>query len=101
MPAKFVAGIEDIHRRVRGPIHIPRVQRARLVSKRPGSMAQGPDKITYDQFFRYLGLWFIGVMGVSVAVFRKQSATQYNRNGGASAGLNAGVSDELIGQHGN
>ncbi len=72
----------------------------RLVSKRPGSTAPGPDKITYDQFFRYLGQWFSGVMGVSVAVFRKQFATQSGWNGRASAALNAGVLDELIGQHG-
>jgi len=72
----------------------------RLVSKRPGSTAPGPDKITYDQLFRYLGLWFSGLMGVSVAVFRKRFATQFNRSGGASAALNAGVSDEMIGQHG-
>jgi len=49
---------------------------------------------------RYLGLWFNGVMGVSVAVFRKQFAVQSGRSDGASAALNAGVSDELIGQHG-
>jgi hypothetical protein len=69
----------------------------RLVSKRPGSTAPGPDKITYDQFFRHLGLWLSGIMGVSVAVFCKQFATQSSRSGGASAALNAGVSDELIG----
>jgi hypothetical protein len=28
----------------------------RLVPKRPGSTAPGTNKITYDQFFRYLGL---------------------------------------------
>jgi hypothetical protein len=39
-------------------------------------------------------------MGVSVAIFRKQFATQSNRSGGASSVLNAGVSDEQIGQHG-
>ena len=72
----------------------------RLVAKRPDSTTSGPDKITYDQFFRYLGQWLSGVMGVSIAVFRKQFVTQSNRSGGASAALNAGVSDELIGQHG-
>ncbi len=39
-------------------------------------------------------------MGLSIAVFRKQFATQSSRSGGASAALNGGVSDELIGQHG-
>ena len=33
----------------------------RMVSKRPGSTAPGAEKITYDQFFRYLGQWFSGV----------------------------------------
>jgi hypothetical protein len=88
----FTGGSEDLF--------IFRGFNGRLVAKRPGSTAPGPDKITYDQFFRYLGQWFSGVMGVSTAVFRKQFATQSNRSGGASAALNAGVSDELIGQHG-
>ena len=39
-------------------------------------------------------------MGVSGAVFRKQFAIKSNKSGGAFAALNAGVSDELIGQHG-
>jgi integrase len=88
----FTGGSEDLF--------IFRGFNGRLVAKRPGSTAPGPDKITYDQFFRYLGQWFSGVRGVSTAVFRKQFATQSNRSGGASAALNAGVSDELIGQHG-
>jgi len=88
----FTGGSEDLF--------IFRGFNGRVVLKRPGSTAPGPDKITYDQFFRYLGLWFSGVMGVSVAVFRKQFATQSNRSGGAFAALNAGVSDELIDHHG-
>ena len=96
MPIEDVAGIEDSHQRVRGPVTF-RGFNGRLVAKRPGSTAPGPDKITYDQFFRYLGQWLGGVMGVSIAVFRKQFATQSNRSCGASVALNAGVSDELIG----
>jgi integrase len=72
----------------------------RLVAKRPRSTAPGGARITYDQYFRYLGQWFSAVMGVSLAAFRKQFATQSGRSGGASAAVNAGVSDELIGQHG-
>ena len=39
-------------------------------------------------------------MGVTVAAFRKQFATQSGRSGGASAASNAGVPVELWGQHG-
>jgi integrase len=72
----------------------------RLVAKRSRSTAPGAAKITYDQYFRYLGQWFSGVMGISLAAFRKKFATQSGRSGGASAAVNAGVADELIGQHG-
>ena len=72
----------------------------RLVANRPGATAPGPAKITYDQYFRYLGQWFSAVLGISLAAFRKQFATQSGRSGGASGALNAGVSDDLIGQHG-
>jgi len=72
----------------------------RLVAKSPRSTAPGPKKITYDQFLRFMSLWFSGVMGVSVAAFRKQFATQSGRSGGASAASNAGVPAELWGQHG-
>ena len=47
-----------------------------------------------------MSLWFSGVMGVSVAAFRKQIATQSGRSGGASAASNGGVPAELWGQHG-
>jgi hypothetical protein len=57
-------------------------------------------KTTYDQFLRYLGLWFSGVLGTPVAAFRKQLATQSGRSGNASAVSNAGVPCELWGQHG-
>ena len=39
-------------------------------------------------------------MGVTVAAFRKQFATQSGRSGGASAAANAEVPAELWGQHG-
>jgi hypothetical protein len=72
----------------------------RLVAKIPGRTEPGPLKITYDQFGRYLGLWFSGVLGTSVASFRKQFGTQSGRSGSASAFANAGVPCELWGQHG-
>ena len=46
----------------------------RLVAKTPGRTAPGPGRIKYDQILHYSCLWFSGVMGVSVAAFRKQFA---------------------------
>jgi hypothetical protein len=72
----------------------------RLVAKSPASTAPGPSRIGYDQFLRFLSIWFSGVMGISVELFRKQFATQSGRSGCASAAANAGVPAELWGQHG-
>jgi hypothetical protein len=88
----YTGGSEDLH--------IFRGFNGRLVAKSPRTTAPGPKKITYDQFLRFMSLWFSGVMGVSVAAFRKQFATQSGRSGGASAASNGGVSAELWGQHG-
>ena len=68
-----------------------------LVAKSPSATAPGPKKITYDQILRLLSLWFSGVMGESVAAFRKLFATQSGRSSGASAAYNAGVLAELWG----
>ncbi len=72
----------------------------RMVAKSPRMTAPGPNNITYDQYLRYLSLWFSGVMGVSIDAFRKQFATQSRRSGGASSAANVGVPFELWGQHG-
>ena len=72
----------------------------RLVAKSLHDTTPGPKKITYDQFLHFMSLWFSGVMGISVADFRKQFATQSGRSGGASTASNAGVPVELWGQHG-
>jgi hypothetical protein len=61
----------------------------------------GPERITYDQYLRFLGLRFGGFLGILLESLRKQFATQSGRSGGASAESNAGVSAELWGQHGN
>jgi hypothetical protein len=81
-------------------LHVFRGFNGRLVAKSPRSTSPGPKKITYDQFLRFMSLWFRGVMGVSLAVFRKQFTSQSGRSGGASAASNAGVPAELWGQHG-
>jgi hypothetical protein len=47
-----------------------------------------------------MGLWFSGVLGTSVALFKKHWATQSGRSGSASAAANAGIPAELWGQHG-
>ncbi len=72
----------------------------RLAAKSPRLIAPGPKKTTYDQLLRFLRLWFSGVMGVTVAAFRKKFATQSGRSGGASAASNAGVPVEMWGHHG-
>ncbi len=47
-----------------------------------------------------MGLWFSGVLGTSVTMFKKQWATQSGRSGSASTAANAGIPAELWGQHG-
>jgi len=81
-------------------LHVFRGINGRLVAKSPHATAPAPKKITYDQFLRFLSLWFSGVMGVLVAAFCKQLATQSGRSGGASAASNAGVPAELWRHHG-
>ena len=49
---------------------------------------------------RYLSQWFGGILGLSPKEFRAQYGSQSCRSGGASAAANAGVSQELWGQHG-
>ena len=88
----FTGGAEDLH--------VFRGFNGRLVAKNPGKTAPGPDKISYDQMLRFMGLWFSGVLGIPLAQFKKQFATQSGRSGSASAAANAGVSAELWGQHG-
>jgi hypothetical protein len=88
----YTGGAEDLH--------VFRGFNGRLVAKNPGKTAPGPDKITYDQMLRFMGLWFSGVMGIPLALFKKQWATQSGRSGSASAASNAGVPAEIWGQHG-
>ena len=64
-------------------LHVFRGFNGRLVAKNPGSTTLGPDKIPYDQMLRFMGLWFSGVLGTSVALFKKQWATQSGRSGRA------------------
>ena len=85
----YTGGAEDLH--------VFRGFNGRLVAKNPGRTAPGPDKISYDQMLRFMGLWFNGVLGTSVALFKKQWTTQSGRSGSASAVANAGISVELWG----
>ena len=72
----------------------------RLVAKSPGKTEPYEERIKYNQFLRYLSLWFSGVLGTSPKEFRKQFGTQSGRSGGASAAANAGVTKEFWGRHG-
>ena len=65
-----VAGAANLHGRVRGPLHISGIQRA-VGRQEPAHYCAGPKKKTYDQFLRFMSLWFNGAMGVSVTTFRK------------------------------
>ena len=72
----------------------------RLVARSPGKTLPGKEFISYDQFSRFLSLWFGGVLGCSAAEFKLRFGTQSGRSGGASAASNAGIPLELWGQHG-
>ena len=89
---EFTGGAEDLF--------VFRGFTGRLVAKSPEKTAPGPERISYDQYLRFLGLWFSDVLGISLEAFRKQFATQSGRSGGASAAANAGVPAELWGHHG-
>jgi hypothetical protein len=58
----FTGGAEDLH--------VFRGFNGRLNAKNPGRTAPGPDKIMYDHMLRFMGLWFSGVLGTSVAPFK-------------------------------
>ncbi len=81
-------------------LHVFRGFNGRLVAKNPGRTAPRPDKIAYDQMLWFMGLWFSGVLGTPVALFKKQFATQSGRSGSTSATVSAGLPVELWGQHG-
>jgi len=72
----------------------------RLVAKSPSKTQLFVEKIKYDQFLRYVSLWFSGVLGTSPKEFRKQFGTQSSRSGGAFAAANTGVAVKLWDQHG-
>ena len=71
-----------------------------LVAKNLRATAPGSKKITYDQFLRFLSLWFSGVMGVSAPAFRKQLPRNPEGAVAASAASNAAVLAELWGHRG-
>ena len=72
----------------------------RLVAKSSRTIAPWPKRIAYDQYLRFLSIWFNGFIGISVGVFRKQFSTQSVRSGFAPAASNTGVPAELWRQHG-
>ena len=72
----------------------------RLVAKSPNKTTPYAIPIKYDQYVRYLSLWFGEVLGMSTQDFKTQYGSQSGRSGGASAASNAGIPIELWGQHG-
>ncbi len=57
-------------------------------------------QIKYDQYVRYLSLWFIEVLGTLTREFKSQYGSQSGRSGGASAPYNVDIDLELWGKHG-
>jgi hypothetical protein len=58
-----------------GDMHVFRGFDGRSMAKSHAKSVPGPELITYDQYLRFLGLWFIGVLGISLYAFHKQFAT--------------------------
>jgi hypothetical protein len=73
---------------------------ARLVQKSWNKTQPSKTLITYNQFARYLDLWFGGMMGTSPDEFRKLFATSSGSSGAALVATDAGMSFELWGQDG-
>jgi hypothetical protein len=72
----------------------------RLVAKSPHKTAPSCLPIQYDQYVRYLSLWFGEVLGISTQEFKVLYGSQSGRSGGALATSNAGIPLELWGHHG-
>ena len=72
----------------------------RLVANSPGATQPYSEAIKYEQYMRYMSQWFGGIFGLSPKEFRAQYGSNSCRSGGASAAANAGISQELWGQHG-
>ncbi len=60
----YTGGEEDLH--------VFRGFNRRPVAKNPGVTAPGPEKISFDQMLRFMSLWFSGVLGISLALVKKQ-----------------------------
>ncbi len=56
--------------------------------------------IEYQQYTRYLSLWFGGVVGFYVEEFKAQYGSESGRIGLASSASNAGIPVVLRGQYG-
>ncbi len=76
--------------RIRGSACIPGFQLS-VGGQEPALYCAGAfeDHLLYDQFLRFLTVWFSSSLSVTPATFRKQFATQSGRSGGASAAANA------------
>ena len=73
----------------------------RLVRKNAYRTQPSGSGLKYDQYMRYLSLWFGSILDLSPMDFRAHYGAQSGRSGGASAAANAGVRQELWGAHGN
>ncbi len=72
----------------------------RLVAKNSHKNNSQRCTIKYDQYVRYLSLWFGEILGISTQKFKSQYGSQSGRSGGALAMWNAEIDFELWGQNG-
>ena len=98
MPVAVAATIEGLYRWVGELARLPGVQRTSS-REEPGEDFAGAGAKLVRSMLRFVSLWFIGVLGTLVAMFRKQFATHSERSGSVSAAANAGVQVELWGHH--
>ncbi len=72
----------------------------RLVAKSPGKKSLIFITFEYDQYMRYLSLWFGCILDISPGEFKNQYGSQSCGIDGASANFNFDIPVELWGQHG-
>ena len=66
-----------------------------LVAKSSQKTTPSTLPIKYDEYARYLSLWFGEVLGISTQEIKLQYGSQLGRSGGASSSSNAGIPIEL------
>jgi len=87
-PVRLLRKLEKLVESGSGSV-VVRGLNGRLVAESPGKTQSYVERIKYDQFLRYLSLWFSRVLGTSPKECRKSFGTQLDCSGGAFAVSNA------------